>query len=163
MSLAVNLTPGQSEQLIYQNLVDANIPGELATLVTAQSGHETGGWISPVYINDNNAFGYGYDGVSSYKQYASVEDSVLDIITYLHSRVNDGSFPPLDQITDASQYAELLKNAKPGEYYTAPLSVYTAGIERWLNNNLGVIAIAAGGAGLLVVIILLGIALLSKK
>lgn len=159
MSLANQLTPAQSEQLIFQTLVDNNIPGELATLVTAQSGHETGGWVSPVYKNDNNAFGYGYTG-TSYKQYSSVEASVLDLVKYLNNRVADGSFPPLDQITTPDQYAQLLANVG---YYTDNETTYLNGIERWLNNNLGTVAVVAAGSGLVVFLVLLGIAFFAKK
>jgi Mannosyl-glycoprotein endo-beta-N-acetylglucosaminidase len=132
MSVAVNLTPDQSEQIIYSELVSAGIPPALAVLVTAQSGHETGGWSSHVYLTDNNAFGYGYTG-SSYKQYSSVEASADDLADYLARRENDGSFPALDTITDPDQYATLLKSAG---YYTDSESNYQAGIMNYLNNAL---------------------------
>lgn len=132
---AANLSPDQSQKLIYSTLVDQGIPDPLAKIVTAQSGHETNGWTSHVFLTLNNAFGYGFDG-SSYKQYSSVEDSVSDIVAYIQRRVRDGSFPSLDQITDPNQYAELLKNAAPGEYYQDTESNYAAGIARWFNDNL---------------------------
>lgn len=143
--LAINLSPSQSEGLIYSTLVSRGVPATLAQLVTAQSGHETAGWTSHVFMTDNNAFGYGYDGMS-YRQYPGVEQSVTDIVGYLHRRVADGSFPPLDQITGADQYAQLLKDAG---YYTDSEVNYSAGIAAWLNANLGKIAL--GGSFFLLI------------
>lgn len=132
MSLAVNLSPDQAQTIIYSQLRTDGIPDPLAKLVTAQSGHETGGWASNVFMTDNNAFGYGFNG-SAYKQYASVEDSASDLSAYLNRRVNDGTFPPLDQITDPGQYATLLKNAG---YYTDNEANYAAGITSFFNGAL---------------------------
>ena len=148
MSLAANLSPDQSQQLIYATLNNAGIPDPLAMLVTAQSGHETGGWTSNVYKTLNNAFGYGFTG-TSYRQYAAVEDSVADIVKYIQNRVQDGSFPSLDQITDPGQYAQLLQDAAPGPYYQDTEANYAAGIVRWMNSNLGAAVAISGGTLLL--------------
>lgn len=154
MSLAVTLSPDLAQQVIYKQLRSDNIPDPLSKLVTAQSGHETAGWTSNVFKTDNNAFGYGYNG-SSYKYYDSVEESAHELSLYLNRRVNDGSFPPLDQITDAGQYAALLKNAG---YYTDSSANYAGGISRYLNDNLqiaaGISVAAVVGIGLLVYILL---------
>lgn len=156
MSQAANLTTDQSQQLIYSQLIAGQIPDPLAKLVTAQSGHETYGWTSNVYLTDNNGFGYGWNG-HSYTSYPDVESSVSDIVGYLNRRVADGSFPPLDQITDATQYATLLKSVN---YYEDTETNYLAGIQRWFNNNLTVVI--AGSAGMLIFALLLFI-LFSKK
>lgn len=154
MSTAVSLTPDLAQQVIYNQLRTDNIPDPLSKLVTAQSGHETGGWTSNVYKTLNNAFGYGYNG-STYKDYDSVEESAHEISLYLNRRVNEGSFPPLDQITDAGQYATLLKNAG---YYSDNSDNYSAGISRWFNNNLqiaaGISVAAVVGIGLFVYFLL---------
>lgn len=158
MSLATQLTPDQSEQLIFSSLVSGGIPQTLAQLVAAQSGHETAGWTSNVYLTDNNAFGYGYNG-TSYKVYAAVEDSAADLVGYLNRRVADGSFPPLDQITTPDQYAALLKQAG---YYSDTETNYLNGLENWLNDNLGTVAVVAGGSGLIIVLVLLALAFWKK-
>lgn len=140
MSLAVNLSPAQSEQLIFQQLIGAGFPDQFAKLATAQSGHETGGWVSNVYHTDNNAFGYGYTG-SGYREYNGVEDSVNDFVIYVNNKIDQGKFPPLDQIQTPNDWAALLKNVG---YYTDSQSNYAAGISRFLNNNLAAIAVSAG-------------------
>lgn len=133
MSYAVDLSPSQSENIIYSRLRAGGIPDPLAKFVTAQSGHETDGWTSDVYMNDNNAFGYGFNG-SSYKVYPSgIEASVDDIIGYLNRRVSQSGWPPLVQITTADQYAQLLKSS---HYYEDTEANYLGGILRWFNNNL---------------------------
>lgn len=159
MSIAANLTPDQSQQLIYQVIRNAGIPDPLAFFVVAQSGHETNGWTSPVYLADNNAFGYGFNG-SSYKQYDTVEESATDIVGYINRRVNDGSFPDLSTITTADQYATLLKNAKSGAYYGDTESNYSAGISRWFDDNLKLIA--GGSVAILIFGIFLFVLLNSK-
>lgn len=151
MSLAKDLSPDQSQQLIYSTLIAQGIPDPLAKLVTAQSGHETGGWLSNVYKTLNNAFGYGYNG-TTYTAYNAVEDSVSAIVTYLNNRVQDGSFPSLDQITDPNQYAQLLQNAGPGSYYGDTEANYAAGIVRWFNNNLTTGIAISGGVLLLLAV-----------
>jgi len=157
MSLASQLTPGQSEDIIFNELVAQGIPQTLAQLVTAQSGHETAGWTSNVYLIDNNAFGYGFTGVS-YKSYTSVEASADDLAAYLQRRVADQSFPPLDQITTADQYAGLLQSAG---YYTDSLSNYENGIANWLNTNLKVVA--AAGSGLLIIFAIVAVILFNRN
>jgi hypothetical protein len=158
MSLAVDLSPADSQTVIYNELIAQGIPPALAVLVTAQSGHETAGWTSHVYLTDNNAFGYGYTG-SAYKIYPSVEASADDLAAYLYRRQSDGSFPSLDQITDPAQYAQLLQSAG---YYTDAESNYQAGIMNYLNNALesGVALVAANPipSGMIFVLLIFGYA-----
>jgi hypothetical protein len=138
------------------------LPAALASLVVGQSGHETGGWTSDFFVDDNNAFGYArYDG-SLYQiggggtadngapigKYASIEDSTKEMVDYLWRRYHKGQFPALDTIKTPEQYADLLK--KVG-YYQAPESVYLAGIRRFF---LPVAAVGIG-SGLLVAGVLL--------
>ena len=155
MSLAIDLTPDQSEQLIYSQLIGYGFPDAFSKLVTAQSGHETNGWTSNVYLSDNNGFGYGYTG-SGYTSYDSVEDSVQDVAGYIQRKVDAGVFPDPSTITDPDQWAQLLKNA---DYYTDNESTYANGISRWFNDNLStVVGISAG----LIIFAVIGYFLLSK-
>lgn len=137
MSIAKDLTPVQSQSVIYSELLNQGIPDPLAKLVTAQSGHETNGWTSSVYLNDNNAFGFGYDGVSSYYGYNSVEESVADLAAWLGYKYSLGKFPALSTVTTADQYAQLLK---ANSYYGDTVSNYTSGIKRWFSDNIEIIA-----------------------
>ncbi len=163
MSIASNLTPDQSQQLIFQTLVNTGgFPVVFSQLVTAESGHETAGWTSNVYLTDNNAFGYGYTG-SSYTQYASVEDSVNDMIGYINRRLADGSFPSLEQITSPDQYATLLKNAKPGGYFGDTIANYANGIANWLDTNLTVTEKVVAGGGIIAIFAIIALMLLSSR
>lgn len=141
MSQAVNLSQDQAQQVIYNRFLHNGIPDALAKLATAQSGHETGGWTSNVWLNDNNGFGYGYDGSGNYTVYPSVEDSVDALAAYMGRRVQDGKFPDLSTITDAATYAALLKNAG---YYGDNVNNYLAGIQRWYNSALTMTGIGVG-------------------
>jgi hypothetical protein len=153
--LAVNLTPDESENLIYSRLIQNGFPDQFAKLVTAQSGHETDGWTSNVYLKDNNAFGYGYDG-DSYEQDDSVEDNVDTVSDYIKNKIRLGIFPDPATITTADQWAGLLRQAG---YYTDSQSNYAAGISRWFNANLKTIAISSG----LVIFVSLFLYLLLRK
>lgn len=134
--IASELTPAQSETLIFNNLVAAGFPAVFARLVTAQTGHETNGWTSDVYINNNNIAGYGFNG-TSYKSYQSVEDSVTDLAGYIDRKIASGAFPDPGSIVSATQWADLLKSAG---YYTDSAFNYANGISRWFNDNLAVVA-----------------------
>ena len=151
MSQANQLVPTQSQQLIYSLLIGQGYPDLFSKLVTAQSGHETNGWTSPVYENNNNAFGYGYTG-TSYKNYPDVESSVYDVSGYIDRKVSSGVFPDPSDITTADQWAQLLASVG---YYTDYESVYSSGIARWFNDNLTVIATVATVSGGMIIFTLL--------
>ncbi len=137
---AVNLQPKDSEQLIFSRLVQNGFPDQFAKLVTAQSGHESDGWTSNVYLIDNNAFGYGYTG-NGYTSYPDVESNVDDVSGYIKRKVTAGLFPDPAQITDPYQWASLLKSV---DYYRDSETNYAAGIGRWFNDNLKTLAISSG-------------------
>ena len=153
-------------QTIYNVLRGDGVPDPLSSFVVAQAKHETNNFTSNVFKTCNNAFGYKavYNALSctqspeggSYEFYpGGVVDSAHEIARYLFRRVNDGSFPPLTQITTPEQYAVLLKSAG---YYGAPVSEYAAGIIRWFEKySPGII-----GAGSLL-LIAAGIYLITKK
>lgn len=127
------------------------LPNTLAALLVAQAQHETGNFLSNIFTNFNNAFGYAFYPGSLYQigpgsiadngqpvaRYATVEDSVKELIDWIYRRVKEGKFPAnLATITEPEQYAKLLKDAG---YYTAPLSVYTNGLKYYFTRVLEIV------------------------
>lgn len=149
--LAASSTPAQSESGIYSTLVGIGLPDQFARLVTAQSGHETNGWTSPIYLAYNNAFGYGVDGTGAITGYEQVEDSVQDVVGWLVRKQDAGQFPDFSTITTPDQYATLLKAAG---YYGDTETNYAAGIQRWFNANLTAAAGIGVGAVLVVALVI---------
>lgn len=122
---------------IYNTALANGIPAALAALLVAQSKHETNNFTSSVFWDCNNGFGYSAvrshcPGHSFYQNYSSLEESVNEICNYLKRRVNDGSFPDLDTITQPEQYAALLKSVG---YYSDSLQNYANGLITWFQNN----------------------------
>jgi hypothetical protein len=152
MNQAVNITPGQAQQIIYDRLrTFYGLPDPVSKIIVAQSGHETGGWVSPVYKTDNNLFGYGYDGAGNYTYYPNgIEDSIDDLVGWL-----DRHIPGYETITDPGTYAAAIQAQG---YFTDNLANYSAGVTRWINNNLqltaGISVAALIGIGLLVYLLI---------
>lgn len=146
MSFAVDLTPDQAEQIIYNVLRGAGLTDVAGKILTGQSGHETNGWTSNVWTSDNNGYGFGYDGEGSYYAFNSIEDSVYALLSWIGGKQSAGTFPDLSVITDETQYAALLKS---NGYYSDSPTNYAAGIQRWYNDNLtlvgGISAVALIG------------------
>lgn len=123
------------------------LPQPLAGFLVDQSAHETNGWTSNFFVNNNNCFGYSCSSSSQYQNgcssgnadngvqvgnYDSIEDSVSEIIDWIYRRVAQGKFPSdLSTITTSDQYAQLLKAAG---YYGDSSSNYAAGLKRWAQN-----------------------------
>lgn len=152
---AADITPAQAEKIIYDYLrTQYALPDTISKIITAQSGHETNGWTSNVWLKDNNGFGYGYQGGGNYTYYPyGITDSVDDLVGWLDRHV-----PGYETFTDPDQYAQALKDAG---YYTDVESNYSAGISRWFNNNLQLISGAS--VALIVGIFLAGWFLFKKK
>ncbi len=119
------------------------LPPVLSSLVTAQAAHETANFTSNIFRNYNNAFGYSYvpgavyqtgsgsvaDNGQPVAAYATVEDSVREMVDWIYRRISEGKFPAdLTTITTPEQYAQLLKNAG---YYSDTVANYTAGIKQF--------------------------------
>lgn len=147
MNTAQNTTPAQAQEVIYTFLRTAyGLPDQISKIITAQSGHETAGWTSNVFLTLNNAFGFGYTGGGAYYGYNSIEDSVSDVVNWLSNNV-----PGFQNITDPDQYAAAIQ-AKG--YFTDNLSTYENGIENWFNANLALGAgIGIGGVVLAAIVI----------
>jgi uncharacterized FlgJ-related protein len=134
------------QQLIYSDALADGLPDNLSNLVAAQAAHETGDFTSNAYEKDNNCFGYKAvpggkwqegNGITSsegdpYAKYASVENSVHEIVDWIARRQKEGKFPQdLTTITTPLQYATLLKNCG---YYGDNIQNYTAGIINYFQN-----------------------------
>lgn len=132
------------ESLVYKSAIKNGMPVKLAELITAQSKHETKNYTSRVFKLNNNLFGYTWAGQKIARQgtpkpkseggfyaaYDVYEDSVKEIADWIKRRQKGKRFPQdLTLIKTPELYAGLLKNAG---YYGAPLSVYLAGLKRYL-------------------------------
>ena len=163
------MTFADAQSLIYTTALQDSMPDPLALLITAQAAHETGGFTSNFFVNGNNAFGYSCVNGAKWQSgcgtnadngvpialYASVQDSVHEMTDWIKRRQIEGSFPAdLSTITDPTQYATLLKTAG---YYGDTVANYAAGIASWFSDNIATVAI--GGAGLLVIAVLILLAM----
>lgn len=123
------------------------MPTPLATLIAAQAAHESGGFSSHLFRIDNNTFGYKYTGSiwqdgpgllspegDHYAHYSTIVNSTHELTAWIHRRLKEERFPPLDQITTPAEYAAALK--KDG-YYGDTLANYTAGITERLSEYQG--------------------------
>lgn len=122
--------------------VNVGLPDTLAGFVAQMAAHETGGFTSNAWHQDNNAFGYKYvgsryqagPGIASsegdnYGRYRNYLDSVDEVVDWIYRRQREGIFPAdLRSIKTAAQFAQLLKN---GKYYGDPVAVYTNGLNNW--------------------------------
>lgn len=156
---------------IYNTATGNGIPATLASLMVGQSGNETGGWTSKFFTQNNNAFGYSCDSSSDWQNgcsiatadnkvavgnYDSISDSTMEVVDWIKRRLDEGSFPALDTITTADQYAQLLSD---NGYYTSGESSYAANISKWVNKVGSLIAQAVNGnpvAAAAVVVVLIG-------
>lgn len=148
----MSLTPVQQSiasrifsALVQGNDVNQGIPETLANIAVAQSAHETGGWTSNFFVNNNNAFGYSCvpgakwqngcsvgsaDNGIKVGNYDSIEDSAQELVDWIYRRINDGEFPSdLDSITTSDQYSKLLKNAG---YYGDTYQNYATDVKKWI-------------------------------
>ena len=132
--------------MIYGYASAAGMPSNMCYLIEAQSKHETGSYTSNAFLKNNNCFGYKYvkgakyqigAGITStesdpYAKYASVEDSVKELVAWIGRRQASGKFPAdLTTIKTPAEYATLLKNCG---YFGAPLQEYIAGLTKFSNN-----------------------------
>lgn len=131
---------------ISGNDMNEGLPENIAKFMVEQSAHETNGWTSNFFVNNNNCFGYSCDGGSKWQNgcssgladngvkvgnYDTIEDSTQEIVDWIYRRVKEGKFPSdLTSITTSDQYATMLKNAG---YYGASKDVYANGLARWAN------------------------------
>lgn len=148
-----------NEQRIYNQAlkgspVNPGLPASLALLLVAQAKHETGNFTSNFFRSYNNAFGYSYvpggryqlgagsiaDNGAPIARYASVEDSVKELVDWLNRRRIEGKFPAFGSVTTPEQYAALLKAAG---YYGDTLENYSNGLIYYFKSLAGSLAAGA--------------------
>jgi hypothetical protein len=139
--------------------VNKGVPEALAKLIAQQSMHETGGYTSNAWSENNNGFGYKWVGsryqdgkgikASEGDYYGNYDDylySVDEVVDWIYRRQKQGLFPAdLRDITTPEQYAKLLKDAG---YYGDTVATYTAGLKRWAV-DFSVAAISVGAVAAL--------------
>jgi flagellum-specific peptidoglycan hydrolase FlgJ len=138
------------ESIIYETAMQAGIPDPLARLMVAQAKHETGNFASNFFKKYNNAFGYSYvsgakwqlptpgttaDNGKPIAAYASLQNSVMEVVDWIKRRVNEGKFPSLSTITTPEQYAQLLKAAG---YYGDTVDNYLRGLRHYFAKGIEV-------------------------
>ena len=131
-------------ETVYNTLKAQKIPDPLAKLMTAQAQLESANFTSRVFLTNKNAFGYKYlkqkiasQGLPApkneggyYANYKTVSDSALELANYVKRRLKEKRFPPLETITSARQYANLLKDVG---YHTSTRESYIKGVEYYFN------------------------------
>jgi len=118
----------------------------LATLLTAQSGNESDGWTSHVFVTDNNAFGVklkngnalrpyqsskglaANDG-GNYGHYSCVENSARDAATWLFE--TPVKLQAFAAVTGLQSYVQALYN---NDYFEGEtVAAYDADVEHYYN------------------------------
>jgi uncharacterized FlgJ-related protein len=119
--------------LIFEELKSNGLNPTLATFAVSQAAHETAvlgiPFMSPLFKNNNNAFGMKTADLTTFKKYASVGDSTVDFIKwYATARNRIFSLPLI--IHDLPDYVKFLKN---NAYFEAPEAEYLTGCEHFYN------------------------------
>lgn len=167
------MSEGQIDNIIFTQArrgtpYNPGVPDALASLMVAQAKHETAGYTSNFFLNDNNAFGYSYYAGSPYQlgaggiadngqpiaRYSSVQNSTMEIVDWLYRRYREGRFPDLKSITTPEQYAAALDAV---DYFgeqsgNRDYTVYLAGLKRYFKPiaaGLGIVLIVVASAALI--------------
>lgn len=126
-----------TDQVIYNEAIAQGVPANVAINIVAQARHESGNYTSPLYLNYNNAFGYGYStsalnnpyqsgpATGPYAAYATLTDSVDNLVAWLTWHINNGDFAWTD-LVDAANYATSIRSVG---YYTDLLNNYVSGMQ----------------------------------
>lgn len=152
-----------NDQVIYNEAIAQGTPAAVALNIVAQARHESGNYSSPLFLNYNNAFGYNYSTSSlnapyqlgpatgSYAAYASLSDSVDNLVAWLTWHINRGDFAWSD-LVDADSYATTIRQYG---YYTDLVDNYINGMETALAViNISPAAAVGIGVGVLVLVLI---------
>ena len=154
----------QFDYMVLNAALAKGLGSDLARLITAQARLESGDYSSNVFNRDNNLFGYKYVGQSGatqgtaapaseggyYAHYATIADSVNELVGWLIRRQNQGLFD-ISNLTTPEAYASALKS---GGYFGISAAEYAAGLKSKLQKIEGsnsamdgtVYAVAIGAA-----------------
>lgn len=126
MEVLGNVSSVIYEQARRGTAYNPGLPDRLALYLVAQACHETGNFTSPIFEDDNNAFGYSYVPGARYQEgpgrmadnkqyaahYSNVRDSVRELVDWIYRRRDEGKFPAdLRAVTSLAQYVSLLKRS----------------------------------------------------
>jgi hypothetical protein len=128
---------------IYNSAVGLGVSNDVAAIMVGQAMHETGNFTSPFFTKGNNCFGYSYVKGGLYQldkggpnadngvpiaQYASINDSVKEIVAWWGRRMKENKFAWPD-ISTPAQYVERLKRYG---YFEDKQTNYLNGVTAWL-------------------------------
>lgn len=139
--------PTSQIQIEVSQYAAANgIPSPLNLLMGAQAAYETGDFTSDIFKNTDNAFNYKYTTSSTLQigyfsaagsqwgKYQQINDSVQEVVKWIHRRQNDGTFPQdLSTINTPALYAYYLQQG--GFYGTDSYYNYANGIATYYDNS----------------------------
>ena len=133
-----------NDEIVYSVGIDNGLPAEVATILAAQARLESGEYMSNVFNQNNNAFGYKFVGQSIAKPgtlapisewinpstpqyYAAYQDlatSALEVVKWIKRRIKAGVFT-MDDISTPEGYAQGFKDA---DYYGITSQQYSEGL-----------------------------------
>lgn len=125
------------KEMITSTLTSSGINEQTARFWVAVSAHETGGWTSAIFKENNNLFGMRLPsrntlavGVNrGHAVFPSILDSAKDLVLYF-DRLNWAQ-------RNFNTIPELVAYMKSKNYFTANESEYRAGVERWYKKIYG--------------------------
>ncbi|MGD0340271.1 MAG: glucosaminidase domain-containing protein [Bacteroidales bacterium] len=125
---------------VYSELKALGMSDNIAKYATAQAGHETGGFTSAIFKENNNCFGMNYEGQvnakgekNGYAYYDRISDSVSDWLAwYVRNRNKLLSLPLF--ITSLESFVSFLKN---NDYFTDTEANYLAGCQYYYKQYFG--------------------------
>ena len=142
-----NMSAQDYDNAIYTTVINSGYSDTLANLIVAQAHEEStqGGipYNNNAFLNGNNAFGYKYvkgakyqladeGNVSSegnaYAKYPSIQNSVLEVLSWLERRQSEGKFV-IANIQTPEDYANALK---AGDYYGETSAEYASGLSLYV-------------------------------
>lgn len=118
---------------LYNELTRLGFYPHMAKLIVAQSAHETGGWTSAIFRENNNPFGMKFASIRpttaiavnrGHAVFPTIEAAVLDFLYYWRAFGYPSDFPTPEV------YAQHLKQKG---YYEASYTEYATALRRWYN------------------------------
>ena len=123
----------------FRLVVDNSLPDVDDTtrnIIIAQAIHETGGFTSPVFFRNNNAFGMklaekrpttaiGDIDKDNYANYDSIEDSIEDLKLWFDFHAISLEFDTVQE------YSQTIRSKG---YYTAAYNIYTSALKKHFND-----------------------------
>jgi uncharacterized FlgJ-related protein len=169
------------DKKIYDQAIKRGLIPTVANLLVAQARFESADYTSNVYKQNKNLFGYKFVGQRGatrgtvapksewpnantpgyYAKYATIEDSVNEVINWLFRRQQEGKFL-VNSLTTAGKYAAGLK---AGNYYGDSAANYSNGLTAKLK-KIDFLTGPSGAstmAGALPIFLLIGLALAAFK